>query len=67
MGKYDIITVCISVCLIRDARTLNRKIEMVRRGMEHKLVSALVDIDDLRDNMGTCKCPGWNSNNKKNH
>ena len=69
MGEIVIINVCILVCLIssigcllsrNDARKINRKIEVVRSSLENRLMSALVDIDELQETMGTCECSDWN-------
>ena len=39
-----------------EARTLNSKFELMRTGIENKLVSAFINIEDLRDSVRTCKC-----------
>lgn len=68
-GAITMITICVflftSLCLVnyvntalssREARTLNRKFEMMRNGIENKLVSAMVEIDDIRDSVRNCSC-----------
>lgn len=40
----------------KEARALNSKFELMRIGVENKLVSAFVKIEDLHDSVRTCKC-----------